>query len=166
MQTPAPDLGPVISAEQMERVLGYIEAGIREGGQTVIGGKRVGGDLQNGFFIEPTLFTHVTDQHRIVREEIFGPVLCAMPFDDPAEIVARANDTNYGLAAGFWTRDLHKAHRLASELRAGTIWINTWGDTDAASPFGGYKQSGHGREMGKEALDLYSEVKSVWVRYG
>jgi acyl-CoA reductase-like NAD-dependent aldehyde dehydrogenase len=166
MRLPAPDLGPVISQEQMERVLGYVEAGYRSGAQTVIGGKRMGGVLANGFFIEPTLFTHVDDQMPIVREEIFGPVLCALSFDDPAEIAARANDTDYGLAAGFWTRDLHKAHQLASELRAGTVWINTWGDTDPASPFGGYKQSGHGREMGRDAMDLYTEVKSVWVRYG
>ncbi len=166
MSLPAPDLGPLISAEQMERVLGYIDAGYQDGGQTVLGGQRIGGELQHGYFIEPTLFIHVHDQLQLVREEIFGPVLCAMPFDDPSEIVARANDTEYGLAAGFWTRDLRKAHQLAAELRAGTIWINTWGDTDPASPFGGYKQSGHGREMGKEAIDLYTEVKSVWVRYG
>ena len=165
MRLPAPDLGPVISQEQLERVLGYVKEGYQSGGQTVIGGRRLGGALASGFFMEPTLFTHVHDQMRIVREEIFGPVLCAMPFDDPAEIAARANDTDYGLAAGFWTRDLGKAHQLASDLRAGTVWINTWGDTDPASPFGGYKQSGHGREMGKEAIDLYTEVKSVWVRY-
>ncbi len=166
MQLPTPDLGPVISSEQMERVLGFIDGGYRDGGQTVLGGRRIGGELQNGYFIEPTLFIHVDDQLRLVREEVFGPVLCALPFDDPAEIAARANDTDYGLAAGFWTRDLRKAHQLAAELRAGSIWINTWGDTDPASPFGGYKQSGHGREMGKDAIDLYTEVKSVWVRYG
>jgi acyl-CoA reductase-like NAD-dependent aldehyde dehydrogenase len=101
----------------------------------------------------------------IAREEIFGPVVVAMPFDDVIEVVRRANDTPYGLAAGLWTNDVSKAHRVARALRAGTVWINTWGDTEASSPFGGYKQSGHGREMGKEAIELYTEIKSVWVSH-
>jgi acyl-CoA reductase-like NAD-dependent aldehyde dehydrogenase len=100
---------------------------------------------------------------KLVREEIFGPVVCAMPFDDPNEILHRANHTDYGLAAGIWTKDVRKAHHFATKLKAGTVWVNTWGDTEAGSPFGGYKQSGHGREMGKEGIDLYSEVKSVWI---
>ncbi|MBN8590562.1 MAG: aldehyde dehydrogenase family protein [Anaerolineae bacterium] len=166
MQTDQPDLGPVVSMEQMHTIMGYIEDGRSSGGQAVVGGQRIGGNLANGYFIEPTIFTGVQDSMKIVREEIFGPVVCAMPFDDADEVLHRANETPYGLAAGLWTRDLQTAHRFAARMQAGTIWINTWGDTDAASPFGGYKQSGHGREMGKEALDLYSEVKSVWIRVG
>ncbi|NDJ60477.1 MAG: aldehyde dehydrogenase family protein [Chloroflexi bacterium] len=158
-----PNLGPVISDEQLQRVLGYIEDGFAQGAQAITGGGRLSGALADGYFIEPTIFTNVRDDLRISREEIFGPVVCAMPFDDVSEIISRANDTSFGLAAGLWTTDLRKAHKLAKSLRAGTIWINTWGDTEAASPFGGYKQSGYGREMGKEAIDLYTEVKSVWV---
>jgi phenylacetaldehyde dehydrogenase len=164
MQVEQPDLGPVVSGAQLNTVMGYIQDGVASGGQTVIGGRRIGGALEEGYFIEPTIFINVQDSMKIAREEIFGPVVCAMPFDDADEVLNRANETPYGLAAGLWTRDLATAHRFAAKMRAGTIWINTWGDTDAASPFGGYKQSGHGREMGKEALDLYSEVKSVWIR--
>ncbi|MBL8164518.1 MAG: aldehyde dehydrogenase family protein [Anaerolineae bacterium] len=166
MQKDQPDLGPVVSQEQLSTVLGYIEDGRGSGGETVIGGQRIGGSLSNGYFIEPTIFTQVQDSMKIAREEIFGPVVCAMPFDDADDVLRRANETPYGLAAGLWTRDLQTAHRFAARMQAGTIWVNTWGDTDAASPFGGYKQSGHGREMGKEAIDLYSEVKSVWIRVG
>jgi acyl-CoA reductase-like NAD-dependent aldehyde dehydrogenase len=160
-----PQLGPVISEEQMTRVLDYVQAGVRDGGQTVVGGARMGGALAEGYFVAPTIFTQVRDEMAIAREEIFGPVVCAMPFDDADEVLSRANDSIYGLAAGLWTRDLGKAHRFASALQAGTVWINTWGNTNASSPFGGFKQSGHGREMGKEALELYSEIKSVWVQY-
>ena len=142
------------------RVMGYIQDGLENGAQAVTGGNRM---VDDGYFIEPTIFTDASDNLRIVREEIFGPVVCAMPFDDVDEIVGRANDTDFGLAAGLWTKDVRKAHALAKRLRAGTIWINTWGNTEAGSPFGGYKQSGYGREMGKEAIDLYTEVKSVWV---
>ena len=166
MSVDKPDLGPIVSDEQLGKVMGYIEEGLAGGGQAVTGGKRVGGALANGYFMEPTIFTHVNDDMRLVREEIFGPVVCAMPFDDPDEIVRRANDTDYGLAAGFWTTDVRKAHRIAAKLKAGTVWINTWGDAEAASPFGGYKQSGHGREMGKEGIDLYTETKSVWINVG
>lgn len=166
MRVEQPQLGPVVSDEQLTRVMNYIEGGLAVGGKAVTGGQRIGGALASGYFIEPTIFTDVRDDMKIVQEEIFGPVVCAMPFDDPNEVLKRANDTDYGLAAGIWTRDIQKAHRMAAALQAGTVWINTWGDTDAASPFGGYKQSGHGREMGKEALDLYSEVKSVWIKHG
>ncbi|MCB9450966.1 MAG: aldehyde dehydrogenase family protein [Anaerolineaceae bacterium] len=159
-----PDLGPVVSDEQLDRVMGYVHEALDQGAQAVTGGSRLFGELQDGYFLEPTLFTGVTDDLRVSREEIFGPVVCAMPFDDVNEIIDRANDTDFGLAAGLWTTDVRKAHNLARALKAGTIWINTWGNTEAASPFGGYKQSGYGREMGKEALDLYTDVKSVWIK--
>lgn len=165
MQAQQPDLGPVVSSEQLNTVMGYIDEGYASGGQTLIGGKRMlAGGLDEGYFIEPTIFVNISDSMKIAREEIFGPVVVAMPFDDPDDVLRRANHTPFGLAAGLWTRDLGTAHQFAAKLQAGTIWINTWGDTDAASPFGGYKQSGHGREMGKEAIDLYTEVKSVWIR--
>ncbi len=154
------NLGPVISEVQMNKVLSYVDEGFQGGGEAVTGGKRM---TDTGYFIEPTIIVNTTDDMRINREEIFGPVVCAMPFDDVNDILKRANDTDYGLAAGLWTTNLSRAHQFASKLQAGTIWINTWGNTDAASPFGGYKQSGHGREMGKEAIDLYTEVKSVWI---
>lgn len=158
------NLGPVISDEQLSRIMGFVQEGAAGGAKAVTGGRRMGGSLQAGYFIEPTIFVDVEDDMRIAREEIFGPVVCAMPFDGLDEIIARANDTDYGLAAGFWTTDVRKAHALAKALRAGTIWINTWGNTEAASPFGGYKQSGYGREMGKDAIDLYTETKSVWLK--
>lgn len=161
MNTHQPTLGPVISETQMKRVMGYIEDGFQGGAEAVTGGKRL---TDTGYFIEPTIFVNTHDNMKINREEIFGPVVCAMPFDNANDILKRANNTDFGLAAGLWTSNLSKAHRFAAALQAGTIWINTWGDTDAASPFGGYKQSGHGREMGKEAIDLYSEVKSVWIK--
>jgi acyl-CoA reductase-like NAD-dependent aldehyde dehydrogenase len=166
MAVEQPQIGPVVSQEQLQTVTGYIEQGKKAGAEIVIGGKRLGGALAEGYFIEPTLFTSVREDMTIAREEIFGPVVVAMPFDEVDEVVRRANNTPYGLAAGLWTRDLGKAHRVAKSLRSGTVWINTWGDAEAGSPFGGYKQSGHGREMGKEAIDLYTEVKSVWVRHG
>lgn len=160
------DLGPVISTEQMARVLGYVDQGIREGAQVITGGTHLQGELRDGYFIAPTILISAQEDSTVMREEIFGPVVCAVPFDDADEILVRANDTPYGLAAGLWTTDLRKAHYFASRLQAGTVWVNTWGVTEASSPFGGYKQSGHGREMGEEAMKLYSEVKSVWVNYG
>lgn len=160
MSTDQPNLGPVISDEQMTRIMGYVDEGLADGANPVAGGQRIG---EEGYFIQPTVLTGVNDEMRLVREEIFGPVVAAMPFDDVKEVIARANDTDFGLAAGFWTTDVRKAHAVARELQAGTIWINTWGNTEASSPFGGYKQSGYGREMGKEAMDLYTEVKSVWL---
>lgn len=164
MQSEQPHIGPVISDEQLTRVLSYIEAGYRSGGEALSGGHRIGADLSEGYFIQPTLFRNIEDGAKLNREEIFGPVVCAMPFDDLDEILQRANATPYGLAAGVWTKDVNKAHQLSAKLHAGTIWVNTWGNTDAASPFGGYKQSGHGREMGKEAIELYTELKSIWMR--
>ncbi|MGB1287283.1 MAG: aldehyde dehydrogenase family protein [Aggregatilineales bacterium] len=161
MTSQAYNLGPVISETQMSKVLGYVDEGLANGGEAVTGGKRM---TDTGYFIEPTIIVNTTDDMRINREEIFGPVVCAMPFDDIDDILKRANDTDFGLAAGLWTGNLSRAHQVAAKLQAGTIWINTWGNTDPASPFGGYKQSGHGREMGKEAIDLYTEVKSVWIK--
>lgn len=163
MSQQQPNLGPVVSDEQLQKVMSYIHEGIEQGAQAVIGGNRLTGDLSSGYFIEPTILSGVHDDLRVAREEIFGPVVCAMPFDHVDEILARANDTDFGLAAGLWTTDIRKAHTFARAIRAGTIWINTWGNTEAGSPFGGYKQSGYGREMGKEAMDLYTEVKSVWI---
>jgi acyl-CoA reductase-like NAD-dependent aldehyde dehydrogenase len=156
-------LGPVISEQQLNRVMGYIESGKKDGANVATGGERVGGDLANGYFLPPTIFEHSDDTLKIVREEIFGPVVAVTAFDNWDELVSRANTTEYGLAAGVWTNDIGKAHRFAHAVKAGTVWINQYGYIDAAAPFGGYKQSGFGREMGKEALDLYTQTKAVWV---
>ncbi len=154
-------MGPVISEEQLTRVLGYIDKGRREGAELVTGGERA--EFQNGWWVQPTIFRGVTEQQTIAREEIFGPVLATIPFQDDDEALAIANRSMYGLAAGVWTTNLKRAHHFARALQAGTVWINTYHPLDAASPFGGYKQSGFGRELGEHALELYTQVKSVWV---
>ena len=155
---PEVDMGPLVSEEQFNKVCGYLESGKQEGAKAVTGGSRAG---NRGYFVQPTVLINTTDTMKVVQEEIFGPVLTAIPFSDINEIAAKANNTEYGLAAGIWTRDIKKAHALASKLRAGTVWINCYNVFDAALPFGGYKQSGWGREMGHEVLKNYTEVKSV-----
>ena len=155
-------LGPVVSAEQLERVTGYIDIGKSEGAEVATGGE-VATDLGDGYFVQPTVFTGVRNDMRIAQEEIFGPVAAVIEVADVDEAIAVANDTIYGLAAAVWTNDLAKAHRVARGIRAGTVWINTTGLYDPAVSFGGTKQSGFGRELGKDSMDIYTESKSVWV---
>jgi phenylacetaldehyde dehydrogenase len=152
------DMGPLVSEEQLNRVCGYLESGLSEGAKAVTGGAREG---NRGYFVKPTVLVNTHENMKVVREEIFGPVVTAIPFKDVDDLIAKANNTEYGLAAGVWTRDIKKAHRTAAALRAGTVWINCYNVFDAALPFGGYKQSGWGREMGHEVLEMYTEVKSV-----
>ena len=160
---PKTRFGAVSSRKQMETVLRYIEAGRREGATLVAGGARADIGTGKGFFVQPTVFADVTPEMTIAREEIFGPVLAAIEFADLDEAIAKANDSQYGLAAGVWTRDIKKAHYVARKLQAGTVWVNTYNVYDTAAPFGGYKQSGFGREMSAHALEHYTQVKSVWV---
>jgi len=155
---PSTQMGPLVSAEQFERVSGFLESGRTDGATALAGGGRHG---DRGYFIEPTVLTNTRPDMKVVREEIFGPVLVAAPFSNLDEIAAVANDSEYGLGAGIWTRDISKAHALAKKLRAGTVWINCYNVFDASLPFGGYKQSGWGREMGQEVLNNYTEVKAV-----
>jgi aldehyde dehydrogenase (NAD+) len=157
---PETTMGPLVSQEQHNRVLSYIQKGKDEGAELLSGGSV---PFEKGYFVEPTIFADVDDKMTIAKEEIFGPVVAAMPFDDLDDVIARANDSEYGLAAGLWTENLKTAHYVSNKLRAGTVWVNCYNAFDAASPFGGYKQSGIGREMGSYALNNYTEVKSVWV---
>ena len=159
---PDSQFGPLVSEEQLGRVTGYIDSGLAEGAEAVAGGLPSNGN--GGYFVDPTLFTGVSDEMKIAREEIFGPVLVAQPFADIEEVARRANDNDYGLAAGLWTRDISTAHKLAALLKAGSVYINTWGAGDPAAPFGGYKASGIGREKGHHNLDAYLETKSVFAQ--
>jgi acyl-CoA reductase-like NAD-dependent aldehyde dehydrogenase len=155
-------MGPVISKDQLDKVLEYVESGKKEGAKLIAGGDRPA-NLSKGFFVNPTIFSDVKNSMRIAREEIFGPVLSVLSFKDTADGVAQANDSLYGLAAAVWTKDVKKAHQVARAVKAGTVWINTYNLYDVALPFGGYKQSGFGRELGREALDQYTMTKSVWM---
>ncbi len=159
---PMTQMGPLVSRGQMERVLGYITTGNSEGARLVTGGRRAS-ELGEGYFVQPTIFADVDGKMRIAREEIFGPVLAAIPFTDEDDLIAKANDSIYGLVAGVWTNDVRRAHRVAHALQAGTVYVNCYNVVDPATPWGGYKQSGWGRELGPSALDLYTEVKNVIV---
>jgi phenylacetaldehyde dehydrogenase len=155
---PGTQMGPLVSAEQLSRVTGYLDSGRADGATALTGGGRFG---ERGYFVEPTVLTNTRPEMKVVREEIFGPVVVAAPFSDLDEIAKVANDTEYGLGAGIWTKDISKAHALAKKIRSGTVWINCYNIFDASLPFGGYKQSGWGREMGHEVLNNYTEVKAV-----
>jgi acyl-CoA reductase-like NAD-dependent aldehyde dehydrogenase len=160
-------MGPVVSAQQMDVVLGYIAAGTKDGARLAAGGRRAAEVNEGkGYFVRPTVFDGVTPEMKIAREEIFGPVLAVLPFDDVNDVIAMANGTIYGLAAGVWTKDVVKAHKVARAIRAGTVWVNTYNLYDPSLPFGGFKHSGFGRDLGIEAIDGYLETKSVWIDLG
>jgi len=164
---PDAEMGSQISQTQLERILGYIRTGKEEGARLVCGGERdVEGEKAKGYFVKPTIFADVKPEMKIAQEEIFGPVLAALKFQDVDQAAEIANSTIYGLVSAVWTRDITVAHRLAQEIKAGSVWINAYNCFDSASPFGGYKQSGFGREMGAHALDSYTQVKSVWIYLG
>jgi aldehyde dehydrogenase (NAD+) len=162
---PETKMGPLVSRAQQERVLDYVRIGKEENARPVAGGNAPNGDLAGGYFVEPTVFAGVNNGMRIAREEIFGPVVCAIPFEDLPDAVAKGNDSEFGLAAGVWTRDIRKAHQAAAALEAGTVWINCYNAFDNASPWGGFKRSGWGREKGPYGLDLFTQIKSVIVNY-
>ena len=158
---PASQLGPVVSQDQLERITRYVGIGQDEGAEVLLGGKRRGED---GYFFEPTIFTGVSNSMRIAQEEIFGPVMCALPFDTEDEAYAIANDVEFGLAAGVWTNDLARAHRASRSLQAGTVWVNTYGEVQMSVPYGGMKQSGHARTLGEESIRELTQTKSVWMK--
>ena len=162
---PAVQIGPLVSEQQLERVTGYLNLAREEGAKTVAGGARITeGPLAEGYFVPPTVFANVRDDMRIAQEEIFGPVISAIPFRDVDDLIQRANATMFGLGSGVWTRDVSKAHRLAKAIRAGSVWVNCYQAMDPAVPFGGYKMSGYGRESGLQHLEEYLNVKAVWIK--
>ncbi|GMV23613.1 MAG: aldehyde dehydrogenase [Acidimicrobiia bacterium] len=161
--SPKTRLGAIASKSQLDRVLGYIDTAKKEGANLLAGGERIDIGTGKGYFLQPTVFGNVTTDMTIAREEIFGPVLAAIEFTDVEDAIAKANNTVYGLASGIWTKDVKKAHYVASKLKAGTVWINTYNVYDTAAAFGGYKQSGFGRDMSVHALEAYTQVKTVWV---
>ena len=164
---PDTDVGSLISPDHLEKVMGYIAKGQEEGARLVLGGNRVTENgLEQGSFVAPTIFADCTDSMTIVREEIFGPVMSVLVFDTEEEAVARANDTEFGLAAGVFTKDIQRAHRVVADLEAGTCWINNYNITPIEMPFGGVKQSGIGRENSLAALEHYTQLKSVYVELG
>jgi aldehyde dehydrogenase (NAD+) len=158
---PKTEQGPQIDQAQFDKIMNFIESGRDEGAKLVCGGERVG---DRGYFVQPTVFADVQDDMKIAREEIFGPVMSVIPFKSVDEVVSRANHTEYGLAAAVWTRDIKKAHAIADSLRAGTVWVNCYNVIDTRAPFGGFKQSGIGRELGEYGLQQYTEVKTVTVK--
>ena len=160
---PATQMGPIASKGQLDTVTSYLALGKSEGAEAVAGGERLGGELANGYFVPPTVFANVTDDMRIAKEEIFGPVASVMPFDTIEEVVKRGNATHYGLGGGVWTRDVGKAHRITREIKGGTMWVNTYGMIDPAVPFGGRKHSGWGKDLGMQALDGFLTVKAVFI---
>jgi aldehyde dehydrogenase (NAD+) len=162
---PNTQIGPLVSEQQLDRVTSYLDVGAKEGAQALAGGARLtDGALAKGYFVPPTVFANVRDDMRIAQEEIFGPVISAIPFKDTDELIRRANATSFGLGSGVWTRDVSKAHRLAKAIRAGSVWVNCYQAMDPAVPFGGYKMSGYGRESGKQHLEEYLNVKAVWIK--
>jgi aldehyde dehydrogenase (NAD+) len=164
---PNTQIGPLVSEQQMRRVCDYLDIGRKEGAQALAGGARITeGELSKGYFVQPTVFANVQDNMRIAREEIFGPVLSAIPFKDTDDLIKRANATTYGLGSGVWTSDVSKAHNVAKALRSGSVWINCYNALDPAVPFGGYKMSGYGRESGKQHIEEYLNVKAVSVKIG
>ena len=158
---PETGMGPMVSKIQQNRVCGYLESGLNEGAEAIVGGQRGEG---SGYFVEPTVLVGTKPDMQVIQEEIFGPVVAAVSYDEPEELIAAANDSIYGLAAAVWTRDISKGHKIARQLRAGSVWVNCYNVFDASLPFGGYKQSGWGREMGKEALNQYTETKAVTLQ--
>jgi phenylacetaldehyde dehydrogenase len=158
---PETEMGPMVSQIQQDRVCGYLESGLSDGATALCGGQKTG---DNGYFVEPTVLVNTRPEMKIIQEEIFGPVVTAVSYDDTDQLIASANDSPYGLAAAVWTRDISLGHKIAKKMRAGTVWVNCYNVFDASLPFGGYKQSGWGREMGHEALNLYTETKAITIQ--
>ena len=159
-------IGPQVSKDQQDRILSYIDIAKKEGASVACGGDAPAGDLAKGYFVKPTIFTGVNNDMRIAQEEVFGPVLAVIPFNTVEEVAEQANKITYGLSGAVWTSDVKKAHKLAAQIKAGTVWVNCVNMLDPAIPFGGYKMSGYGRELGKHSIDLYTNIKSVWVNLG